>query len=76
MKFKEKCEECDHGITSDRHPNDPSSRDIECPKCEGIGFHELHDTWCTSEAEVLENYPSAYDVIMDARQTYWSPNDA
>ena len=94
--FKIKCDACSDGVTSDRHPIDPSAQDIECWECEGKGWHLTFEDMYPSEAELLKDYPDAHDikelngrfnkhsvkarsladVIMDARQTYWSPNDA
>ena len=54
MNFKEKCEDCDYGITSDRHPNDPSAKDVICWNCEGRGWLYISDTGCTSVEDVLK----------------------
>ena len=34
--FKIKCDACSDGVTSDRHPIDPSAQDIECWARDGI----------------------------------------
>tara|TARA_R100000781_G_scaffold57907_1_gene37376 strand:+ start:152 stop:472 length:321 start_codon:yes stop_codon:yes gene_type:complete len=94
--FKIKCDACSDGVTSDRHPIDPSAQDVECWECEGKGWHLTFDDMYSSKTELLKDYPDAYDiqelnerfhrvsvkarslgdVIMDAKQTYWSPKDA
>lgn len=86
--FKIKCDACSDGVTSDRHPIDPSAQDIECWECEGKGWHLTFEDMYSSETELLKDYPDAHDikelpdqpsirdVLMDAKQTYWSPNDA
>ena len=36
------CPKCDgYGFVTDRHPNDPSSKDIVCHECEGDGKKRL-----------------------------------
>lgn len=53
------CEDCDGcGVVSDRHPNDPSARDISCRECNGtgeVGYQETYD----SIADAKEDYPKA-----------------
>mgnify|MGYP001296495882 FL=1 len=61
-QFKYECEDCTDGITSDRHPNDPSAKDVYCWNCEGNGWLPISDTNCTSVQDVLANYPKAFDI--------------
>lgn len=68
MNFKEKCEDCDYGITSDRHPNDPSAKDVICWNCEGRGWLYISDTGCTSVEDVLKNYTGAFDITHSDRK--------
>lgn len=57
------CDACEsQGIVSDRHPNDPSSRDVTCNECEGSGhaeYYELHD----SKVDAWADWPKALDII-------------
>lgn len=51
-----KCLCCDgYGFVSDRHPNDPSSKNVACHECEGEG---------------QKIFFGAYDSIADARDDY------
>jgi DnaJ-class molecular chaperone len=55
FKIRVSCEGCDgHGVVSDRHPNDPSARDIPCNECDGSGCKEH-----------IESYPSIVDARFD-----------
>tara|TARA_R110000751_G_scaffold52924_2_gene114959 strand:- start:289 stop:492 length:204 start_codon:yes stop_codon:yes gene_type:complete len=53
------CPKCDgYGFVTDRHPNDPSSKDIVCHECEGDGkkiFVDVYD----SIADAQDDYPEA-----------------
>ena len=57
-----KCQECDgYGYIADRHPNDPSARDIDCQECDGEGQKasvEIYD----SIADAKADYPSAISI--------------
>ncbi len=63
MEFKQKCEDCNDGITQDRAGNDPSAKDVHCWNCEGKGWLPISDTDYTSVEEVLANYSEAYDIM-------------
>ncbi len=53
------CPACDgYGVVADRHPNDPSAKDIDCHECEGDGkrtFVEIYE----SISDAKEDYPEA-----------------
>ena len=54
------CPECaGHGVVSDRHPNDPSARDVACAECDGSGEKEYVETY-DSIADAKEDYPEAF----------------
>ena len=54
-----KCPECDgYGFVLDRHPNDPSSKDIVCHECEGDGKQVFFDVY-DSIADAQGDYPEA-----------------
>tara|TARA_R110000824_G_scaffold16456_5_gene68194 strand:+ start:13249 stop:13458 length:210 start_codon:yes stop_codon:yes gene_type:complete len=53
------CEDCDgYGVVSDRHPIDPSARNISCHECDGTGKIEYQETY-DSIADAKEDYPKA-----------------
>tara|TARA_R100000995_G_scaffold79071_2_gene49985 strand:- start:287 stop:508 length:222 start_codon:yes stop_codon:yes gene_type:complete len=59
MTIKVHCERCDgYGVISDRHPNDPSARDISCYECDGSGEIHYRETY-DSIADAKEDYPEA-----------------
>jgi DnaJ-class molecular chaperone len=59
FKIRVSCEDCDgYGVVSDRHPNDPSARDIPCRECDGKGEIEYQETY-DSIADAKEDYPKA-----------------
>ena len=59
MMIRVYCEDCDgYGVVSDRHPNDPSARDVPCRECDGTGEIEYQETY-DSIADAKEDYPKA-----------------
>ena len=59
FKIQVNCHECDgYGVVSDRHPIDPSGRDVQCQECDGVGssfYIEEYD----SIADAQDDYPEA-----------------
>ena len=57
-----KCRECDgFGHIADRHPNDPSARDIDCQECDGEGQKASVQNY-DSIADAKADYPSAISI--------------
>ncbi len=65
MQIVCECMDClGYGVVSDRHPNDPSARDVACSYCDGSGeviYEESYD----SEEEARADYPTAMRIIND-----------
>jgi DnaJ-class molecular chaperone len=62
FKIVSKCDECDGGLVSDRHPIDPSSQEIDCSECGGAGYHAHHESF-DSKVDAWADYPKAMDII-------------
>ena len=57
-----KCPVCDgYGYIADRHPNDPSARDIKCQECDGEGQKASVQNY-DSIADAKADYPSAISI--------------
>ena len=62
--FRIDCPDCEgNGVVSDREPNDPSSRDIDCYECGGTGDKPVSEDFYDSEEDLLKDYPNARNIF-------------